>query len=278
MNPAYPERVMDAPSLLDHAIVLGLLVLLPLNQHLGRDLLRAMGSWSTEERVRFYHRMAILQWSLTLGLLAYWWSRGRSWRELGFGADFAPGVLAGGLLAGGALAAFRFYHHRQLADGGRRARLRHRMDRIAPFLPRTRAGLPAFDRLSVTAGICEEILFRGFLIWYAGAWLGTSPPGLAAAVILTSLLFAFVHLYQGIAGMLTVAAVGLLQGTIFVLSGSLWIPMLLHALVDALAGRLSLRLHPEGEPGADAWGGRRAVLAAETPPGERATGTAGRDA
>jgi membrane protease YdiL (CAAX protease family) len=222
--------------------------------------------------------MAILQWVLTLGLLAFWWSRGRSWRDLGFGLELTPGILAGGLLAAGALVAFRLYHHRQLADPGRRARLRRRMDRIAPFLPRARAGLPAFDRLSVTAGICEEILFRGFLLWYAGAYLGKSPSGLAAAVILTSLLFAFVHLYQGIAGMLTVGGVGLLQGTVFVLSGSLWIPMLLHALIDALAGRLSLRLHPEGEPGADAWGGRRAVLAVGAAPGERASGTAGRDA
>lgn len=88
--------------------------------------------------------------------------------------------------------------------------------------------------VSVSAGICEELLYRGYLIQYLDAQLP-----LWAAVLLSSLLFGVLHAYQGIRGMLRTAAAGLLLSLLFVGTGSLLLPILLHVLVDAYAGSLS---------------------------------------
>ena len=84
---------------------------------------------------------------------------------------------------------------------------------------------------------------------------------LALTVLGTSVVFALGHVYQGSYGVLTVFLVGLIHGALYVVAGSLWIPMLLHVLIDLSVGRVSLALHPEGDPGPDPWGGRRADIA-----------------
>ena len=55
---------------------------------------------------------------------------------------------------------------------------------VEPILPKGAAELRWFTALSLTAGICEEILFRGYLIWYLDSYIG-----LVGAVILSSIAF-----------------------------------------------------------------------------------------
>ncbi len=50
--------------------------------------------------------------------------------------------------------------------------------------------------------------------------------------------FGLGHLYQGAAGVVKTGVSGLLAGLLYLLTGSLWIPMLLHAAVDLHAGAL----------------------------------------
>jgi hypothetical protein len=157
-----------------------------------------------------------------------------------FAAALALAVMsAGGLWS---------YYRWQLRDDARRRSLRELADQVAPFLPRTRKAMRSFDALAVTAGTCEEILYRGYFIWYASQFLGTGIRGLGLAVLVTSTVFALGHLYQGRRGILMVLSSGLVHGALYVLAGSLWIPMALHAAIDLMGGRVSLKLHPEGDP------------------------------
>jgi membrane protease YdiL (CAAX protease family) len=89
----------------------------------------------------------------------------------------------------------------------------------------------------VTAGLCEELLYRGFLMAYIGALWGFWP-----AVILSSLVFGLGHAYQGTSGIATTGTIGLILAGLFVLTGSLWVPMLLHAATDLFAGSLGRRV------------------------------------
>jgi membrane protease YdiL (CAAX protease family) len=88
--------------------------------------------------------------------------------------------------------------------------------------------------VSLTAGICEELLYRGYLM----QWLEGFMP-VWGAMLLSSMIFGLMHAYQGPGGILRTAGLGLVMAGLFVLTGSLLWPILLHVLIDAYAGVLS---------------------------------------
>lgn len=118
-------------------------------------------------------------------------------------------------------------------DPGLRARLAAAFDQVAYLLPRTAREKLLFAGVSVTAGITEELIYRGFLLRYlaAGPW-GLSA---AAALVVSSAVFGLAHAGQGAKGMLLTGVVGLLLGGLFLASGSLLLPMVLHTLIDLRA-------------------------------------------
>jgi len=114
---------------------------------------------------------------------------------------------------------------------------------LTHLLPRTRTERAAFVGLSLTAGFCEELVFRGFLITALYAASGS----LVLALIVSSAAFGVVHAYQEPGGVARATLLGLLLATPFVLTGSLAASMVAHAAIDIVGGcwlgpRL-LRLH-----------------------------------
>ena len=112
--------------------------------------------------------------------------------------------------------------------------------------------------LAVTAGVCEELLYRAFLIWYVTQFTGTTALGLAAAVTISSIAFGAGHLYQGPVGAGKTAGFAAVAGTLYVISGSLWIVMALHVFVDVALGMLTVALFQDDSAGGtvgDAGGG-----------------------
>ncbi|MCZ6837286.1 MAG: type II CAAX endopeptidase family protein [Planctomycetota bacterium] len=233
--------------LLDHIIVLFIAVLVPLNQYLGRGQLRAMIDYNCAQRINVYWNMIVVQWIMMFLLLSFWAWQGRSLALLGFTASFGLGfwISAGVAILG--IIGLGLYYRSQLNDDQKRENLRQLADQLAPFLPRTKPALKRFNILCITAGIIEEFIFRGFFIWYATRFLGESIGGLVVSVFLTSAIFMMGHLYQGRRGMSTVFIVGLLYGGVYILGGSLWVPMVMHAIMDLMGGHMALLLHPEGE-------------------------------
>ena len=80
---------------------------------------------------------------------------------------------------------------------------------------------------SLTAGFCEEVLYRGFFLWYLMTWIPTS-----VAVGISAVIFGVAHLYQGLGGVIKAVVAGAVFGAAYLLTGSLWVPILLHATVD----------------------------------------------
>ena len=60
-----------------------------------------------------------------------------------------------------------------------------------------------------------------------------------AAMVVGAVAFGIAHAYQGPIGILKTGVVGLIMGTLYLLSGSIWGPMLVHAVVDITSGRIA---------------------------------------
>src|SRR5438132_1468120 len=84
--------------------------------------------------------------------------------------------------------------------------------------------------VAVTAGVCEEVLLRGFGFAYV-RWLWPSSPDWAV-VAMTAAVFGLDHLYQGARGVILTGLVGAVLGSVVTSTGSLLPAMAVHALVD----------------------------------------------
>jgi membrane protease YdiL (CAAX protease family) len=113
------------------------------------------------------------------------------------------------------------------------------LESIAFFLPRTREERAWFGAMCVVVGVCEEVIFRGFLIRYLHDLpLGLGLPG---AILVAAAIFGIDHGYQGWKGILGTGVLALLMTVLFFVTGSIWLPILAHALLDL---RVLLLPHP----------------------------------
>ncbi|MDN4503637.1 CPBP family intramembrane metalloprotease [Alteromonadaceae bacterium BrNp21-10] len=91
-----------------------------------------------------------------------------------------------------------------------------------------------FFGVSVSAGICEELLFRGYLISLLNGVMPTY-----ASVLLSSLAFGLMHIYQGPLNVLRTASLGGILAGLYLLTDSIVIPIILHVLLDMYGAGLA---------------------------------------
>lgn len=90
--------------------------------------------------------------------------------------------------------------------------------------------------LSITAGFCEEVIFRGYIQKQFEAWTRSA----LAAVLLQAIVFGAAHSYQGTRLMLVVTVYGMLFGVLASLRGNLRPGMMAHAMQDTISGLVRL--------------------------------------
>ncbi|RUL65953.1 CPBP family intramembrane metalloprotease [Dyella dinghuensis] len=114
-----------------------------------------------------------------------------------------------------------------------RSRYRKAMHSLVFMLPVTPSERLRWSLVCLTAGICEELLYRGFLLQYLQGHLHGGPAlGLTFAWLLSSLVFGFGHLYQGAAGVVRTTIAGLMLGLLAILTGNLLLPIVVHCVLD----------------------------------------------
>jgi uncharacterized protein len=114
-----------------------------------------------------------------------------------------------------------------------REKMKGRLDALLPDTPQEQHWLAA---VSVGAGVNEELVFRGFLFYYLALWFPRIH-GLECA-LLTSLIFGIGHLYQGWKGILSTGLVGLVLAGLYLLTGNLLVPIVVHASMDLRAAMI----------------------------------------
>jgi membrane protease YdiL (CAAX protease family) len=191
-----------------------------------------------DARPRAYRRALIGQWTIAAVAIALWVYEGRPWHDLGLTPPSGWRLVAG-ISVIAAMLAFtvnQLFTIRRLSPEGMET-VRRRVSELEFLLPHSRGEFRWFIALSITAGVCEELLYRGFLTWLAVAYVG-----LPAGITLVVLAFGIAHAYQGRKGVVKTGLVGLVMSLIVVASGWIIPAMVVHALVDCSAGVLGLKL------------------------------------
>jgi len=151
-----------------------------------------------------------------------------TWIEIAWVRWLVVVLLA--LLAAGAVLPLAIVLWKKLTHRPRKYAAAEVLKSMAWFLPATAAERRWFAIVSVTAGICEELLFRGFLLHYFHVvpWR----LNLTLALFVSALIFGAQHLYQGVAGVAQTIVFGFLLSLLFLLTGNLLAPIVLHAVMD----------------------------------------------
>jgi membrane protease YdiL (CAAX protease family) len=106
---------------------------------------------------------------------------------------------------------------------------------VGTMLPRGWLETGLWIAVSISAGICEEIVFRG----YFQKQLAAYTRNLTVAVVLQGILFGVGHSYQGLKQMTLISVLGILYGAFAVWRGNLRANMIAHAWTDIWSGWLS---------------------------------------
>lgn len=164
--------------------------------------------------------------------------RGHGWRALGLRAPAGPGRLAWqtGLLLAVSLLVIQLLMPLIFKVTGNLPDI-SRFEAIAGDLS---LYLSALAIVWLSAGLGEEMLFRGFLMHRLAALLSGDPAPSAAAwyaaAALQAVLFGALHAYQGVPGILVTGVLGFILGIGVVRSGgNLWPAILTHGLIDTIS-------------------------------------------
>jgi membrane protease YdiL (CAAX protease family) len=103
---------------------------------------------------------------------------------------------------------------------------------ISSLLPRDPLEVALWIALSLTAGFCEEAIFRGYLQKQFEALTGSA----ALAILGQALVFGIAHGYQGVRNMIAITIYGALFGVLAWWRKSLKPGMILHAWTDIVGG------------------------------------------
>jgi len=209
--------------------VLGVIV--PWRGRARLKLLLAKPRVESAERISLYASTIAFQWIATA--VAAWRARAHGFtaRQLGLSIPGRFRVLAFAIIGSALIIALQWLNLRRM--GRSTSPLRRPLQALAErILPQSNRELIPFFALAVTAGLCEEFLYRGF------AMTALTRAGLPTFIVIlfSALIFGLAHLYQGRSGFVSTLILGLLFGFARILLGSLVPVIAWHMAVDVVAG------------------------------------------
>ena len=227
------------PAIWDHVLAAVLLLVVPIYGRFAyRILRRKLAAGDPDARRAEYVGTIVFEWALCAIVVAAWLLASRPLAVLGFALPPGWRTIAGAAVTAAGLA-FLLFQWRAVGrlDAGALDKLRAQVVSVAEMMPRTEREHRWFRAVALTAGIVEEVVYRGYLIAYLAAFLGTP-----AATVTAAVAFGLAHAYQGRAGIVKTGVAGLIAAVLYVTTGSLLWPIVLHAAVDLQGGAIGRRV------------------------------------
>lgn len=224
----------------DHVMAVIICVFAPIMAFTARKISTEEIKLLPKDKIRLYHSNGLLLIVFGLIVATTWRLPNRTLSSLGLDwPDFNVYVFLFLTIVGVFYFFDIFFQY-----GSRRWRERTYQERhkVFSFVPVDKNEMLHFTFLAIAAGIGEEIIFRGYLIHYLTFWTGVTTNGVIIACIFSSALFAFLHGYQGVKSMFKIFFLALLFCGIFVYSQSLWLVIIVHALIDVFSGLIGVYL------------------------------------
>ena len=221
-------------TIFDHFLIFILFFVQPIYGWFSyRRYLKKIAAGERADRMRLYLETLVTEWIFLAILLAGWIILLRPVTALGFVQPGGNGFwFCAMLIFIGSIAMMRSADTIRGLPQSKREKHRKSFGDLGHFLPQDDRELKRFYRVSITAGIVEEVVFRGFVLWYLTTFMSIWP-----AVFASSIVFGLCHSYQGVGGIIRTGLIGLTFGALFVISGSIWLPIIGHILLDMLQGR-----------------------------------------
>ncbi len=212
-------------------IFLALGVLLPWRGRARMKKLLAMPHVSSMERLVLYASTIAFQWIAVAVVGWRVWVHHYTATQLGLTLHNRGLLVTVGVFGAALIATLQWLNLRRV--GRVPLKSRGALQAIAErILPQSTIELLPYLALAVTAGLCEEFLYRGF----AMAVLAQAGLSAGLVVLASSLFFGLAHSYQGRGGMVMTFLVGLLLGWSRLVYASLVPAILWHTAVDVVAG------------------------------------------
>lgn len=183
------------------------------------------------ERLSLYCSTIAFQW--IVAAVAVWraWAHGFTAAQLGLAIPERFRLFVITLLGAALIVTLQWMNLRRM--GRSTSPLRRPLQALAErILPQSKMELIPFFALAVTAGLCEEFLYRGF----AMAVLSRTGLPVGVVILFSSIIFGLAHLYQGRSGFVSTMLLGILFGISRVALGSLVPVVAWHMGVDFVAG------------------------------------------
>lgn len=216
----------------DFALLFAVLgILIPWRGAVRVNQLLARLQISSQDRLSIYASTIAFQWLLA-GIVA-WRCYARALTPENLGLALRAPELTAMVTAGMAVAlcGLQYFGIRRIASMPIDAISRVREISLR-LMPRSLVEALAFSALAVTAAVCEEFIYRGFVY----AVLQSTTGSVAVAMVASSLMFSLAHLYQGRRGLASTFILGLAFAVSRWLTGNLIAATLTHLWVDLLAG------------------------------------------
>jgi len=212
-------------------IFFALAVILPWRGRVKMKKLLAKPSVSTMERLVLYASTIAFQW-LAVAIVAWraWAYRYSAW-QLGLVIPDRQKIAVVSIVGAATIATLQWFNLRRV--GRMPVESRGPLQAVAErILPQSSIELLPYLALAITAGICEEFLYRGFTM----AVLAHGGLQTWSVVLVSALLFGLAHSYQGRGGMIMTFVVGIVLGLSRIGYDSLVPAVLWHGAIDVVAG------------------------------------------
>jgi membrane protease YdiL (CAAX protease family) len=121
---------------------------------------------------------------------------------------------------------------------------RHERVELYRRVPQTADEMGWWIPVSISAGVAEELAYRGVLFGILIYWV----PNWWAAALLCALAFALGHAIQGWVNILIIFTMSVVLQGLVRFTGTLYIAMAVHALYDIIAGFTYLRFYKSTAP------------------------------